>query len=178
MEVIDSATTQGTSIPAPVHYAGFLLRFVAHLIDRLIMGFVTFVVIVPVLAIFGISFFGMRSMNEWQNMDDLDPGTEIAMVIAFIGAYASLFLISIALNWLYYSLMESSQRQATVGKLALGIKVTDMNGNRISFLNATGRYFGKIISGAIFMIGYIMIIFTEKKQGLHDIMAGTLVVRK
>ncbi len=73
--------------------------------------------------------------------------------------------------------MESSEKQATLGKMAVGIKVIDMHGKRISFLHATGRNFAKIISVAICMIGYLMIIFTEKKQGLHDMIAGTLVVR-
>ncbi|MCI0556277.1 MAG: RDD family protein, partial [Anaerolineae bacterium] len=63
-------------------------------------------------------------------------------------------------------------------KMALGIVVTDMNGNRISFGRATGRYFGKILSGLIIYIGYIMVAFTEKKQGLHDMMASCLVLNK
>ena len=74
--------------------------------------------------------------------------------------------------------MESSRFQGTLGKLAVQIKVTDLDGNRISFGRATGRHFGKIVSGMILMIGYIMVAFTERKQGLHDIMAGCLVVRK
>ena len=61
--------------------------------------------------------------------------------------------------------------------MALGMKVTDLAGNRISFLRATGRYFAKIISALILFIGFIMVAFTEKKQGLHDMIAGTLVVR-
>ena len=81
-------------------------------------------------------------------------------------------------GWLYYSLMESSSTQATLGKMALGIKVTDLDGRRISFGRATGRYFGKIVSAIILLAGYIMIAFTEKKQGLHDMMANTLVLMK
>lgn len=84
-------------------------------------------------------------------------------------------LVIILIIWLYYALMESSPTQATLGKMALGIVVTDMYGNRVSFGRATGRYFGKIISTIILFIGYLMIAFTEKKQGLHDIMADTLV---
>jgi uncharacterized RDD family membrane protein YckC len=80
--------------------------------------------------------------------------------------------------WLYFALQESSERQATIGKRAVGIYVTDLQGRRISFGQATGRYFGKIISGLILYIGYIMVAFTEKKQGLHDMMAGTLVIRR
>jgi uncharacterized RDD family membrane protein YckC len=80
-------------------------------------------------------------------------------------------------GWLYFALMESSAKGATLGKMALGLRVTDLSGNRISFGRATGRYFGKIVSGMIFSIGYIMAGFTQQKQALHDIMAGCLVVR-
>jgi uncharacterized RDD family membrane protein YckC len=82
-------------------------------------------------------------------------------------------LLLTMVSWLYWALMESSAWRATVGKRILGIEVTDMEGRRISFARATGRYFGKII-----FIGFIMVVFTEKKQALHDIMAGCLVVRK
>ena len=79
---------------------------------------------------------------------------------------------------IYFAFMESSARQATLGKQALGIIVTDLNGNRIYFGKATARYFGKFISGLILGIGYIMAGFTEKKQALHDMMARCLVVKK
>jgi uncharacterized RDD family membrane protein YckC len=79
-------------------------------------------------------------------------------------------------GWLYFSLMESSKRQATLGKLALGIQVTDMDGKRVSFGKATGRHFGKFISALILFFGFFMAGWTEKKQGLHDMMAGCLVV--
>ena len=74
--------------------------------------------------------------------------------------------------------MESSSNQATVGKMALGIQVTDLEGNRISFGKALGRNLAKIISALIFYIGFIMAAFTAKKQALHDMIAGTLVVKK
>jgi uncharacterized RDD family membrane protein YckC len=74
--------------------------------------------------------------------------------------------------------MESSPTQATVGKMVLGIKVTDGEGRRISFDRAIGRNLGKIISAMMLLIGYFMIDFTERKQGLHDIMAKCLVVVK
>jgi Tfp pilus assembly major pilin PilA len=73
--------------------------------------------------------------------------------------------------------MQSSSRQATLGKMALGIKVTSAEGERISFLRATGRYFATILSGLILMIGYLLAAFTQRKQALHDMIAGTLVVR-
>jgi uncharacterized RDD family membrane protein YckC len=89
-----------------------------------------------------------------------------------------LALLRTVLHWLYYSLLESSAWQGTLGKKALGLEVTDLDGNRISFGRATGRFFAKIISAIILGIGYIMAGFTEKKQALHDILAGTLVIRK
>ena len=74
--------------------------------------------------------------------------------------------------------MESSSKQATLGKMVLGIVVTDAGGNRISFGRALGRNLAKIISDIILFIGHFMVAFTEKKQGLHDLIAGTLVVVK
>ena len=74
--------------------------------------------------------------------------------------------------------MESSSLQATLGKMIFGMKVMDLNGNRISFARATGRHFAKYISSAILFVGYIMAGFTERKQALHDMLAGTLVIRR
>lgn len=88
------------------------------------------------------------------------------------------FLVDIVVSWLYYALSESSPKQATLGKQALGIVVTDLNGKRISFGKATGRYFGKYLSTITLFIGYLMAAFTDKNQALHDIMAGTLVVKR
>ena len=88
-------------------------------------------------------------------------------------------LIFLGLQWLYFAGMESSERQATFGKAAMSLRVTDLEGRRLSFGHATGRFFAKIVSGLIpFAIGYIMAGFTEKKQALHDMIAGTLVLRK
>ncbi len=87
------------------------------------------------------------------------------------------YLAGLVIGWLYFAVQESSESQATIGKKAMGIVVTDLDGRRLTFMNATGRYFGKIPS-AIFLIGYIMALFTEKKQALHDILAGTLVVER
>lgn len=81
-------------------------------------------------------------------------------------------------GWLYFALMESSGRQATLGKMALGIRVTDLNGQRIGLGRATGRYFGKYISSLTYAFGYVMAGFTQRRQALHDKIAGTLVLRK
>lgn len=85
-------------------------------------------------------------------------------------------VVGTMISWIYYAGFESSTNQATPGKMALGLQVTNMEGRRIGFGKATGRHFGKIISTFILLIGYIMAGFTEKKQALHDKMAGCLVV--
>ena len=155
--------------PPPVRYAGFWRRFVAHLIDHFILGIAAFVVLLPGLALLGVGI-GAGIMDE--------SDSAIGLIIAAIAAYLIAIVLILIGQWLYYALMESSGKQATLGKLALGIVVTDLSGNRITFGRATGRYFGKIISGMIMCIGYIMAGFTERKQALHDIMASCLVVMK
>lgn len=159
---------QAPAARPPVAYAGFWLRFVAAIIDALVLYFVGMIVMLPFATSMGMGMRGMMTGRP-PNMEELLP---------FIHAMIRLALIRIILNWLYYSLLESSAWQATLGKKALGLEVTDLDGNRISFGRATGRFFAKIISSIILFIGYIMAGFTEKKQALHDILAGTLVIRK
>lgn len=88
------------------------------------------------------------------------------------------YFLSIVGSWLYSALMESSSWQATLGKMAIGIKVTDLNGDRIGFGRATGRYFAKFLSSLTLLIGFAMAGFTRRRQCLHDKIAGTLVVKK
>ena len=85
-------------------------------------------------------------------------------------------VIGVLLLWLYFALLESSRLQATLGKLALAIKVTTLDGGRIGFWRATLRTVAKYLSAVILMIGFIMAGFTRRKQALHDVIAGTLVV--
>ena len=85
-------------------------------------------------------------------------------------------LVNGLIGWIYFAGLES-MAGATLGKMVFGLQVTDENGNSISFLRATGRYFAKIISALIFCIGYLMVAWDDRKQGLHDKMAGTLVAR-
>lgn len=94
------------------------------------------------------------------------------------GAQVLGFCIGLILGWLYSAIMESSPKQATLGKMAMGLVVTDEKDNRLTFGRATARYFGKFLSSIILMIGYIMAAFTEKKQALHDMIAGTLVYQR
>ncbi len=146
-----------------VQYAGFWLRFVAYLVDGLILGAAGFVVGL-ILGVIAIGF------------DAVSGSSSKAGTASSIASLAS-WVIGLVGGWLYFSLQESSARQATIGKLALGIRVTDSEGRRISFGRATARYFSKFISGLICAIGYVMAGFTQRKQALHDMIANTLVVR-
>ena len=95
----------------------------------------------------------------------------------FIGLVLLYIISKLAIIFPYFVLLESSVLQATVGKFLFGIKVVDLNGKRISFARATTRFFAKILSGQILLIGYFMAAFTERKQALHDLLAGTLVIK-
>lgn len=158
----------------PVVYGGFWRRFLAVIIDGLVVSFAQQVIFVPLLILLGVGFVS----SGGDPGEILDSDVDIFALGAFVMAYMGMALFSIVVNWLYYALMESSKYQGTIGKIALNMKVTDYQGERISFLKATGRYFSKILSGLIFMIGYIMAGFTSKKQALHDMIAETYVVRK
>ena len=146
--------------PAPRAYAGFWLRFAAHFIDSLILGIPLWIVVV---ALPGVARSLMR-----------EAGAQVFLLFGVILFFAGVVI----LTWLYYTLLESSGKQGTLGKIALGLIVTDLAGNRISFGRANGRYWGKIVSSMILNIGFIMAGFTEKKQALHDMMAGCLVLRR
>ena len=100
-------------------------------------------------------------------------------IFMFIGLIFLAATVSLVFTWLYHALMESSEWQATVGKKLLGLVVTDMAGQRVSFWRATARHFAKIITNMVpAFIGYILAAFTEKKQALHDMLAGCLVLRQ
>jgi uncharacterized RDD family membrane protein YckC/Tfp pilus assembly major pilin PilA len=137
------------SLPQDIPYAGFWKRAAAWLIDDALLSFVL-----------GAAFGATAAAS-------LSDGAVAALVIAYLLA-----------PYLYFALMESSAAQATVGKLALGLKVTDLHGERISFAHASGRYFAHILSTLSLMIGYAMVVFTRRRQALHDLVAGTLVVRE
>jgi uncharacterized RDD family membrane protein YckC len=159
---------QAPAVRPAVAYAGFWLRFVAFIIDAILLHFVSVILLLPFAASLGMGMRGMM-MGRPPNIQELFP---------LLHAMFRIALIRLVLNWLYFALLESSSWQATLGKKALGLEVTDLAGNRISFGRATGRFFAKIISSLTLLIGYIMAGFTEKKQALHDIIAGTLVIRK
>ena len=158
-----AAPTAATSSAVPgellpegnIIHAGFWRRVAAYMLDSLILGAASLVL------------FAIMGGLGWAASDS--PG--LAVFIMFLG-YVGLIVGS----WLYFAKFESSARQATPGKQVMGIKVTDDKGQRIGFGKATGRFFGKIISGMIFNIGYMMAGFTGRRQALHDMMAGCCVV--
>jgi uncharacterized RDD family membrane protein YckC/Tfp pilus assembly major pilin PilA len=141
----------GTNTKEVAIYAGFWKRAAAILIDG--------VVIIVASAMLGavIGSGGAKAAKDAESVINF---------IVFFG------------QWIYFAGMESSMRGATLGKMALGIKVVDLDGNKISFGQATGRYFGKIISALTLGIGFLMAAFTQSKQTLHDKMASCLVVNK
>jgi uncharacterized RDD family membrane protein YckC len=175
-EVGNSPSISPVPASAPVitavPYAGFWIRFVASLIDGLILG-IPFLLVVIVLMFFLGGFGLMMHRNA------VDPQATAALAGPLILGLLLGGLFFMGLEWLYFAGMESSERQATFGKAAMALRVTDLEGRRMSFGHATGRFFSKIISGMIpLAIGYIMAGFTAKKQALHDMIAGTLVLRK
>lgn len=139
-------------------FGGFWIRVLAYLIDAILIGvglFVLQLIVAPESA--------MRRFDP-----DVAPR-----------AIENIFtLVSIVAHWLYQALLESSSKQATVGKMAVGLQVTDLQGQRISFGRATGRHFAQYLSAIILMIGFFMVGWTRYKQGLHDLIASTLVYKK
>ena len=152
----DSGTPEAAPPVGAVEYAGFWKRLAASVIDFAVLLLVGFalVIIVPIL---------------------IGPLVGLPDDIYIVGSVIVFWLI---VPWLYYSLTERSSKQGTPGKTAMDIMVTDTEGKSISFGRATKRYWAKVISGMMLLSGFIMIAFTGRKQGLHDIIAQCLVVAK
>lgn len=156
-----SAVRDTPAQPAPARapqaagvYAGFWKRCAALVVDYVILMAAT----VFVGAVIGLFFGSPHGPNELA--DNLGG------------------LAGILVWWLYYGLMESSERQATLGKMALRIQVVDLHGARVSFARASGRHFAKLFSGLLLLVGYLVAAFTSRKQALHDMIAGCLVVNR
>ncbi len=154
-----------------VEYAGFWLRFLAYIIDNVVIGIAAVMILIPLIFLTGLgAFLGKVYSDE----DINDMGVFMLAGIVFL-----LASISLVVTWLYHAWMESSEWQATVGKRVLGLVVTDLAGQRISFGRATARHFSKIITNMVpLALGYIMAGFTEKKQALHDMIAACLILRR
>jgi uncharacterized RDD family membrane protein YckC len=128
--------------------AGFWRRCAARLFDSLVVGAIG-AMLIPIFR----AVSGTESADSWTS--DLE---------------------GFAIGWLYVALQESSSAQATLGKRLMGLKVTDEHGDRIGFGRATFRFFGELLSVAIAGVGFMMAGWTARRQALHDLLAGTLVV--
>lgn len=147
----------------PRLHAGFWRRAVALCIDCLIFSAIHWILVLC---------FGIWIMVPWAVLGG-GHGPAIAELVDI-----ALQPFGIVVVWLYFAVCESSRWQATIGKLALGLQVTDEYGRRIGFARASGRYFGKFISACILGIGFLLAAWTARRQALHDSMAGCCVVRK
>jgi len=140
----------------------FMKRFAAALIDGIVILVLSYI---GAVVIGGVVLLVMGESESIQRVPWLVGPPEI-------------MLVNLILAWIYMAKFESSERQASPGKSALGIMVTDMNDNRISFGRATGRHFAKNISALILLIGFLMAAFTKRGQALHDLIAGCEVVER
>jgi uncharacterized RDD family membrane protein YckC len=142
-------------------HGGFWLRVLAYILDSIILN----------IGVSIISF--LIGIGLGLQMRSGASGSETMEAISGLTGGA----VGLLGSWLYFALMESSSNQATLGKMALGLAVTEESGRRIGFGRATGRYFAKILSGLILLVGFMMVGWTRRKQGLHDMIAGTLVYK-
>ncbi len=153
-------------------YAGFWLRVVAMLIDGVVMSLALGVLVVPLFFLSGAAGI-IEAIAEHHGQPD--PG----VIIGLIAMMFVLAAVSVLAQWLYHAYLESGEKQGTWGKQLMGIYVTDLLGQPITFGRASGRFFAKIVTGMIPLgIGYIMAGFTERKQALHDMIASCLVLHR
>src|SRR5215813_2987139 len=157
------------ALAPPSPYGGFWIRLLAYIIDRIVVG----IAATPLVFMMALPAIARIAHEAEQNQDNPSP----EFVLSILGALSTFIILIFIGYWLYEALLTSSSWQGTVGKRVLRLKVTDEAGNRISFGRATGRFFGKILSQMILWIGFIMVAFTDRKRGLHDMMAGTLVMK-
>jgi uncharacterized RDD family membrane protein YckC len=160
-----------------MQYAGFGKRMAAMLIDRVIIS------VASTYAYWEINREVNRMMDRNSSLFNLlkrlTPGSkDLERYQVDNISYYILSVIFTLVLWCYYAGMESSPWRGTIGKKLVGLEVSDMDGSRISFTKATGRYFGKIISIVVLGFGYLAMLFNEKKQTWHDSMSGCVVKEK
>ncbi|MFA6232237.1 MAG: RDD family protein [Rhodanobacter sp.] len=160
-----------TTTAALEDYAGFWKRVAALILDTIVL-YIPNIIIMKSMG----SDAAEAVMKQAVLAAPGDPNAMLAAYGQFYSTMGTAIMITTIMTWLYFALCESSAWQATVGKLALGIRVTDLQGNRISIPRALGRYPAKLLSYLILCIGFLMVAWTRRKQGLHDIIAGTLVL--
>lgn len=145
-----------------VEYAPVWRRVLANIIDVALL----ITVVLPGV----IAFFWVVELVTHALGIKPDEGRSLAGTAAVL-----LWFIA---DWLYHAAMQSSSRQGSLGKQFMGIKVTDLSGERVGFGQASGRHFAKFLSTFALMIGFFIAPFTRRKQALHDMVAGTLVLRR
>ena len=155
-------------LPEDVRYGGFADRTAAFVMDGIIVSTLFFYLLEGIVAIG--SFFGPLFFAGTAEAFDIP---EMPIVLGSIIAGVVIFIL---LCWLYSAGVTSSQFGATFGKMIMGLAVTDHAGNRLTFAHATVRFIAKVFSGLVLLIGFFMIHFSEKKEGLHDRFAATYVV--
>ncbi|MFO8021731.1 MAG: RDD family protein [Perlabentimonas sp.] len=172
MEIIEN------SEQTKIEYAGFWLRLAAYIIDRIILNIFGLFLLIPTISYIVFLALKIENTGDIDSFESFIADGNLLKVGMIVGLLLLIGLLNLAAGWLYYALMESSKYGATLGKLAIGIKVTSLDGERVTFARATGRYFSRIITNLTFLIGYIMAGFTEKRQALHDMIASCLVIKK
>lgn len=159
-------------------YGGFWIRFAAYLIDSIIIGLPLSIITIIIFMI----FFGTSGAFDLLFADPYATELSDQEAFLFLGSYLGALGLSMLINIVgavaYFAGLHASKWQATVGKRLLGLKVTDLKGSRITFWRALGRYLAMSFLSGILLIGYIIAAFTEKKQSLHDLIAGTIVIKK
>ena len=156
-----------------VQYAGFWLRVVAYLIDSVVMGVAFMALFIPFAIMTGLTaVLGKIHPGE----DPRDVGAVLGGTF-FLGLFTVVCLAFLG-GWLYHAKMESSSWQATLGKKALKLRVTDLYGARVTFARASGRHFAKLITGLIPLgVGVMLAGLTDRRQALHDMIASCVVLR-
>jgi len=154
-------------------YAGLGRRLVAFIIDFILVLIAGGIAIAFFSLSNGLKYAYFMTVSGVSYHDLTEAGTLDAALGPIVAAFGMLFIV---VPWLYFAGFESSRSQATPGKVLMSLVVTDLEGNKPSFARTTLRFFGKFISALIIFIGFIMIGFTKKHQGLHDRIAGCLVL--
>lgn len=148
-------------------YSGFVNRLVSFLVDS------TIIVFLYSLILYAAADETLKLLS-WKTM--IADGFINLQEAAFI--FNSLFYnpYFFVLHWFYYTVFESSPKQATVGKFTLGMKVTDLRGKRVNFIQANFRYLSKVLSALPLLLGFLFIFTSRRKQMLHDYIAKTLIL--
>jgi len=154
-------------------YAGLGRRFVAFIVDFIIIILFDLVA----MAVLGLTRGIQNSYFYFVQRVPVDTLTTEGTMGALLGSILAAYgIVLIVIPWLYFAGFESSRSQATPGKLLMHIVVTDMTGNKPTFARVTLRHFAKFVSALVIFIGFLMIGLTQRRQGLHDRIAGCLVL--